>query len=167
MAALEIGAAGEAGFAALLGIWRERSRQLEESGRKMWESAQFTQAGIRVKYGDPEIFAARVSGRVAGGFLLLETDPRRWPDRAGEKAFYIHKLVLHPDFSGQGYGAAMLEWIKDYAARAGKDWLRLDYEEGRPYLARLYAAAGFAVVEPALEEGAWRLFRAECRIQGR
>jgi hypothetical protein len=48
----------------------------------------------------------------------------------------------------------MLVWVKDLAARRGKDFVRLDYQRDRAYLRAMYLRQGFEDVgEKTTSEG--------------
>jgi GNAT superfamily N-acetyltransferase len=123
---------------------RERKAWLDERGRGMWKSEHLTVAGMAARYENPKFYGAFEGADLVGGFALLEQDPRYWPDTAADRAFYFHKFVVSPRFAGRGYADLALEWVKDFAARSGKDYVRLDYDGSRAYLRAMYLRHGFA-----------------------
>lgn len=74
----------------------------------------------------------------------MEHDGFLWNEEENnQKAFYIHKLVIKPEFSGKGYAQKSISLIKDLALQEGIAYLRLDCYEDRAYLMKLYDDCGF------------------------
>ncbi len=121
----------------------ERKAWLEERGKGMWKSEHLTVAGMVERYASPRFYGAFEDSDFVGGFVLVEEDLRYWPNAGGSEAFYLHKFVVSPRSAGRGYAGRMLEWVKDYAARRGKDYVRLDYDGSRAYLRAMYLGHGF------------------------
>jgi GNAT superfamily N-acetyltransferase len=153
----------EEGQAAYEEALRERKAWLDERGKGMWKSEHLTVAGMIERYQSPRFFGAFEGGDFVGGFVLLEADPRYWPGAAEGKAFYFHKFVVSPRFAGRGYADLALEWVKDFAARSGKDYVRLDYDGSRAYLRAMYPRHGFEDAGAATSSEGKELILAECR----
>jgi hypothetical protein len=49
-------------------------------------------------------------------------------------------------FAGQMLSKAILDWVKERGRRKGKEYIRLDFEEDREYLRKLYYGNGFKKV---------------------
>lgn len=58
-------------------------------------------------------------------------------------ALEIHLLAVHPDFTGMGYGKAMVRFAIESAARMGAKQLCLDVSNGNLPAERLYTGMGF------------------------
>jgi GNAT superfamily N-acetyltransferase len=148
---------------ALLQFWQDKSRRLEARGIKVWDPAEFNQEGLRAKYGDPRFFLGTAGGVIFGAFILIERDPYYWGDD-DSPAFYLHKLAVADAFAGRGLAAAMLEWVKDHGRRHGKTSIRLDYNEDRAYLKKLYLGNGFATVRQFEKNARHTMVLAECPL---
>jgi GNAT superfamily N-acetyltransferase len=147
-----------------LEMLRERAAWLEALGQPMWNPEYLAKDAFIERYHVPACFLAFDGGEKVGGFALIEKDEDLWPDRLGDSAFYIHKLVVRKAFSGRGYAAKILAWIEDYARERGKDYLRLDYYEEREYLGKLYAGAGFRKVDVRTKPDGTRVALAQIRL---
>lgn len=148
----------------LLAMLREREAWLEERGMPMWDPAKLTPENFFERYPGARIFLCLLDEEVMGGFALVDHDERYWPDSAGEKAYYFHKFVLKPEFSGQGFADKALEWAAGFAAAKGVDFLRLDYDEARAPIAALYARHGFKPLRVQLMPSGERMVLAERAI---
>jgi GNAT superfamily N-acetyltransferase len=69
-----------------------------------------------------------INDNVAGTFAMNEyADPALWTPAEGvEPAYYLHRLIIARAHSGKELGAAILDWCSDWAARNGKEWVRID-----------------------------------------
>jgi GNAT superfamily N-acetyltransferase len=121
----------------------ERSEWLEARGIGMWKPEHLKLRGMIERYVDPAFYGAFEGGDCVGGFALIERDERYWPGRSGDAAFYLHKFVVRPAWSGRGCADGMLEWLKAFAEEKGKDFVRLDYDRTLPYHRRMYLRHGF------------------------
>ncbi|HXP48822.1 MAG TPA: GNAT family N-acetyltransferase [Bacteroidia bacterium] len=61
------------------------------------------------------------------------------------KNLYIDDLVTLPGNRGKGYGAKMLDWIKEYALSQNCDTMHLDSGPARHDAHRLYLNKGFVI----------------------
>ncbi|PKL24135.1 MAG: N-acetyltransferase [Spirochaetae bacterium HGW-Spirochaetae-3] len=147
----------------LLSMLRERAAWLEAKGMAMWDPTYLERDAFVARYGDPACFVFRDGDEAVGGFILVDRD-EAWQERGGEDACYVHKLVVRPRFAGRGYAEEALGWILDFAEARGIDAVRLDYYADRPYLARLYAACGFAALPDRVMPDGTRITPAEARL---
>ena len=144
-------------------IWLERADWLEKHAMPMWDKTQFTVEGINKKYETPLVFVVKDYDRIVGGFLLLDHDSRYWKEETS-KAYYLHKLVVKVEEGGKGYSHKILDWIKGYGKKQGKEYIRLDYEKEREYLNKLYEKHGFKDVEQVKMEDGSIFMKAECKV---
>ena len=142
----------------------ERCNWLKDHKIDMWKIEQLNKESIIQKYENPVCFLAYEDSVSVGGFLLLEIDNRYWPDRLEEKAYYLHKFVVKPDFSGKGYSTKMLNWVKEFGKQNGKDFIRLDYEKRRKYLRNMYLQSGFVDIEYMNQNKGFELVKAEYKL---
>ncbi len=80
-------------------------------------------------------------------FRLLEKDTLYWDDKGVEKnTRYIHSLVVHPSYSGQGIGTAVMLKIIDLLKQDKIKKFRLDCDGSNPRLCKYYEDYGFVKV---------------------
>jgi GNAT superfamily N-acetyltransferase len=65
-----------------------------------------------------------------------------WGERPPDAA-YVHKLAVRRACAGQGIGRAIVEWADRTAAKAGRQFLRLDCLGDNPGIRRYYEGLGF------------------------
>jgi len=142
----------------------EKAAWLIEKGTGMWDVSQFTREGLQKKYEAPRYYLGTADGEIFGGFILIEKDTAYWPGCEGDRAFYFHKFMVTNAFAGKGCSRKILDWVKAFAERSGKDYVRLDFDESREYLRNLYYGAGFECVRRLPEKDGERVVTAEYRI---
>lgn len=148
----------------LLQLWIDKARWLEGQGKSLWSVDQFTEEKLRSKYERPVYYICYDNQDIVGGFILIEYDRKYWPDKKNDDALYLHKLMVCNGFNGKGYSKMILDWLKEFGLRLGKDFIRLDYDHGRPAIQKLYTDNGFMVVEKILNEDGKVMTKAEYRI---
>lgn len=128
----------------LLDILLERAKWLESINQPMWNPDNLNPVNFEKMYPNETPYLIYRGKDTIGGFILLEHDNGLWNEEENkQKAFYIHKLVIKSEFSGQGYSEESIELIKKIAVQAGISYLRLDCYGDRPYLIKLYEECGF------------------------
>ncbi len=75
-------------------------------------------------------------------YRLMEVDLKYWGEQS-DSAYYIHSLVVHPDYKGQQIGAQIIETIQGLAKVNKKEFLRLDCDSANPALCDYYRNLGF------------------------
>jgi ribosomal protein S18 acetylase RimI-like enzyme len=104
-----------------------------------WPLADFAKKVLTPNEPDSRMFGAfTAEGRLAGMLGLLR-DPR--PKRAHIATLWT--MYVHPEFRGQGVGAALIDESLTYARRLGLRLLILTVTDGNTAARALYAARGF------------------------
>ena len=90
-------------------------------------------------------FPMTAEGQVIGLLKLHTNEPT--PDEGIERAIFIEKIYLMPDFFGKGMGQKILQIVEDRARAEGIEalWLQVMHNAG-PIGA--YAKAGFLITAP-------------------
>ncbi|MEM7575336.1 MAG: GNAT family N-acetyltransferase [Bacteroidota bacterium] len=81
-------------------------------------------------------------GQLIGMYRLQYTDELYWGKQEAA-AGYVHALVVHPDFKGQGWGPKFMRAIEAQLLTEGIDRLRLDCNSENHFLCRYYESLGF------------------------
>lgn len=92
-----------------------------------------------------------IDGNVACVWATTEDDPQIWEERNVDKAVYIHRIAIHPDFRGNNLVGNIVDWAKAYAAKHGLDYVRLDTLGENTRLIKHYTDMGFDYL------GLWKL----------
>lgn len=127
-----------------LAMLLQRARWLESIRQPMWNIDNLHPANFEKMYPGYMPYLIYRKNTVVGGFILLKQDRFLWSEEENKQsAFYIHKLVVKPEFAGRGYAHKSISRIKEMALREGVSYLRLDCYEDRAYLMKLYEECGF------------------------
>jgi hypothetical protein len=146
----------------LLKIWIEKVIYLKTINTPLWDTHQFSLASLKAMYLNSVFYAAFLGEEIVGGFILVEKDLRYWPEKDDDNSFYVHKLVVKNGHEKKGYAHVMLEWIRAYGKSMSKTCIRLDYDESRKYLAKLYLSHGFFLVARIVIPEGRHMIKAEC-----
>jgi GNAT superfamily N-acetyltransferase len=89
-----------------------------------------------------ELYLVDADGEPAATLTLLWDDPAFWGERPPD-AVYLHKLAIRRAFAGRGLGAAIVEWVDEHAASAGRRYVRLDCQREDAGIRSYYERLGF------------------------
>ncbi|NRG17904.1 GNAT family N-acetyltransferase [Rhizobiales bacterium] len=105
----------------------------------MAESQAFWQSRVlpEVRAGTRAVFVAEVDGRIAGTVQLDCGTPPNQPHRAE-----VAKLMVHPDFRGQGFARGLMGALEAHARDLGRFLITLDTRSGDA-AEPLYASLGY------------------------
>lgn len=134
-------------------ILREVAEWLETTGQPLWAREILAPEALLRKNTLNELFLGWLNGVPVATMILQHEDLPFFPDDPPGEALYLHKLAVHRSAGGRGVSTAMLEWAQAYAARLGKQYLRLDTSAERPKLNALYQNYGFRYVGFRCVEG--------------
>lgn len=162
---IDIRKANEKEIQILLELWKEKCRWLESRGKKLWNVDQFTVESLKEKYESPVYYICYKENSIVGAFILIEYDEKYWPEKKHEKAYYLHKLMVCNGHNGNGYAKKIIDWVKDFGQRMGKEYIRLDYDPGRPEIERLYCENEFRFMENSRDEKGKLMVKAEFEIE--
>jgi GNAT superfamily N-acetyltransferase len=84
-----------------------------------------------------------VGDTIACVWAITFDDPQIWGARNADPAVYVHRIATNPDFRGQGFVAAIVQWAKAYAQQHGKKFVRLDTIGENHGLIAHYTRCGF------------------------
>jgi GNAT superfamily N-acetyltransferase len=80
---------------------------------------------------------------MACNWAVTFEDREIWGERDRQDAVYIHRICTHPQFRGNRYIDAIVQWAKAYAGQKGKRYVRLDTLGKNTSLIRHYTSSGF------------------------
>jgi ribosomal protein S18 acetylase RimI-like enzyme len=88
-----------------------------------------------------------VGNTIACVWAITFDDPQIWGAKNADPAVYIHRIATNPDFRGQAFVAAIVQWAKEYAWQNQKGYVRLDTIGENQGLIAHYTACGFTYLE--------------------
>ncbi len=133
--------------ARFLQVLESANQRTAEKGEVQWLPCHLTAEAVFGEGVEPWMLLEE--GVPAAVVLLVQEDPTFWPDKAGEKALYIHRLAVAKGFEGRGLAHAVLDFAAEYARNLGIPLLRLDCKADRQKLRQVYEAWGFRFVDLA------------------
>ncbi|KQC33166.1 hypothetical protein AAU57_07455 [Nonlabens sp. YIK11] len=104
--------------------------------RLEWLQEGFEKGQFTFVYKDEKLIAT---------YRLMDVDLKYWGKKE-ESAYYIHSLVVDPDFKGQKIGSHLIHRIFQKALIAKKQFLRLDCDATNDGLCQYYERLGFEKV---------------------
>ncbi|MCB5951499.1 GNAT family N-acetyltransferase [Enterococcus sp. BWT-B8] len=132
-----------------INIMKDTALWLQSKGSQQWsdvlEGTDKHDLKGAVQRGDVYFFT--VNQKIVGMAAVWNTptlwDQKLWKvSRQAEKIFYIHRLIVHPDYRGLNYGTEMLKKIKVYFESIAVE-LRLDCISSNKKLIYFYRNNGF------------------------
>ena len=130
-----------ADVAASAEILDEASVYVRTLGFGHWP-VPFPQDELALRIERGELYMVEVDKEPAATLTLLCEDPDFWGERPPD-AVYLHKLAVRRAFAGRGLGAAIVEWVDERAASAGREFVRLDCQRDDPGIRAYYERLGF------------------------
>lgn len=123
---------------------RLRTMQLDQ-WQKPWPSAEGEDERFRQGMEEGTTWIVRAAADVVATFVVdTFCDPRLWTEsEQSEPALYIHRFIVHRDYSGLGLGARLMALIEAWAAHDGYRWLRVDVWTTNGDLQKYYLNLGF------------------------
>ena len=68
-------------------------------------------------------------------------------------------------YAGKGYSKLIIDWVKALGESMGKDYIRIDFNEEREYLRKLYYGNGFECIKRYKDESGKKIALAEYKIR--
>jgi ribosomal protein S18 acetylase RimI-like enzyme len=127
--------------AAVAELLDEATAWVGERGYEQWP-LPYPREDLSAAIERGEVYLAELDGEPVATVTLLWDDPQYWGDRPPDAA-YVHKLAVSRACAGQRIGSAIVEWADATAARAGRDFLRLDCLRDNPGIRAYYERLGF------------------------
>nr|WP_307991728.1 GNAT family N-acetyltransferase [uncultured Niameybacter sp.] len=95
------------------------------------------------------LFVMRQEGKVVGTLILNHDQEAAYEEGnwskelKEEEVIVVHTLAIHPEYSGKGIGAQLLDFAKNYSLEKGMKAIRLDTAIGNIPAQKLYEKCGY------------------------
>ena len=83
------------------------------------------------------------NGEIACVFVITFSDATIWREADTGQAIYIHRIATNKSFRGNNYVQHIVNWAMVFAAKNGKDFVRLDTGAGNEKINNYYKSCGF------------------------
>lgn len=122
-------------------------RDLKENDIHQWDyndpSIQMLQRDIKAG----NLYVARKGDKILGSVVLDENEEPEhedidWNVKEG-KALYLHRLVVHLDYQGEGTGKVLMTFAEQFAKDHGYSCIRLDAYQENEVARGLYEQFGY------------------------
>ncbi len=80
-------------------------------------------------------------------FSICFTDRLIWRKKEKGDAIYLHRIVVNPIFKGQKQFEKILGWVREFAAKIGLRYIRMDTWAENPNIIGYYKSFGFTHIE--------------------
>jgi GNAT superfamily N-acetyltransferase len=104
---------------------------------------QFDRQLVETEVAENRQWKLIIDEQIACVWATTFTDEQIWEERNSDAAVYIHRIATHPDFRGNNFVFAIVEWAKQYAKVNSKNFVRLDTLGNNTKLIEYYTKAGF------------------------
>lgn len=127
--------------------WLAEQGSIQWSGLLVGRDSHQTQERIK----NEQVYLAENTDKLLLGMYILYDYPSQWDrDLWGEDnsqdCYYLHRLAVNRNFSGQGISQLLLDNAKEDTRKISKKALRLDCRADVEALNRLYSKHGFELV---------------------
>lgn len=132
-----------------LNLLKTAAHRLKDQGVQQWiywldppqERLEWLKNGLQNK----EVHFLYFEDKIAAMYRLMEEDLKYWGIQH-HSAYYLHSLIVHPDFKGHQLGSQIIEMVYRDAVKANKNYLRLDCDASNTVLSNYYIKQGFEIV---------------------
>lgn len=104
---------------------------------------KFDEQLIQTEIAENRQFKLMIDGQIACIWAIAYTDPVIWQNDDGVSSIYIHRIATNPDFMGNNFVTAIVEWARDFAKKNHKTFIRMDTCGNNERLIRHYERSGF------------------------
>jgi GNAT superfamily N-acetyltransferase len=128
----------------LIALLEARRDWLHNQGIDQWSTRKNWRSPMADAIARGDTWVARQDGRIVGTLTLTSTaDPDFWsPEESIDHAIYINKMATALTAKGQGLGAAILTWARQWATDHGYDYVRWDAWRTNEQLIAYYRSLG-------------------------
>jgi ribosomal protein S18 acetylase RimI-like enzyme len=88
-------------------------------------------------------FKLLVDGEIACIWAITFSDEQIWEERNKDKALYIHRIAVNPNFRGNKYVELIVHWARKFVQKKDIQYIRLDTLGENAKLIKHYQNAGF------------------------
>ncbi len=147
---MEILSIGREELRAVNQLYAEITSDLRKKGVKQWDRFYPNRFIIKADINNGNLFGFMVGNEVAGAVVLDTNESKKYQDLKWEdckgRPLVIHRLGVHPQYQGMGYGKQLLQFAEDYAVRNGYTSIRLDVFSLNQGALKMYERAGYQEV---------------------
>ncbi len=88
-------------------------------------------------------FKLLIENKIACVWTVTYSDAQIWADSENDASIYIHRIATNPDFRGNNFVQAIVDWSKSYANEQNRQFIRMDTCGENERLINHYKSCGF------------------------
>ncbi|MEO6348745.1 MAG: GNAT family N-acetyltransferase [Aquaticitalea sp.] len=88
-------------------------------------------------------FKLIIETKIACVWAITYSDAQIWEDSENDTSIYIHRIATNPEFRGNNFVQAIVDWSKNYASNHNKQFIRMDTCGKNERLISHYKNSGF------------------------
>lgn len=104
---------------------------------------EFEQDLIATEVVENRQFKLLIENKIACVWAITFSDPQIWEGSENDAAIFIHRIATNPDFRGNNFVQAIVNWAKEYAGKQNKKFIRMDTCGNNERLINHYKSCGF------------------------
>jgi hypothetical protein len=104
---------------------------------------EFDKGMITTEVVENRQFKVVIEDKIACIWAITFSDPQIWEGSENDAAIYIHRIATNPEFRGNNFVQAIVDWSKAYAIEQHKQFIRLDTCGKNEPLINHYKNCGF------------------------
>jgi GNAT superfamily N-acetyltransferase len=124
-------------------VYVEANHWAQQVNELIWDESEINKSEIGKWIEQDELFVAKLQGEIVGAMKLQAEDRYYWPDIPTGESIFLHRLAIRRSVSSLGVSGKLIAWGNDYAAKMGKQYLRLDTGNDLIRLCAFYESKGF------------------------
>ena len=132
---------------AVVQLYAVITADLRRKGIKQWDRLYPNRFIVKADIRNGHLFGLSADKKVIGAVVVDTYESKKyrklkWEDEEGRPVL-IHRLAVHPDYQGKGYGKQLLQFAEDYAVKNGFSSIRLDVFSLNSGAVKMYERAGY------------------------
>lgn len=138
---------------------------LDSTGKSLWTKEQVSWQGLSRHYQAEDFYIAYMDGEAVGCMALVDYDPLFWTNIQKGESLFIHKLAVKRSGAGKGVSNALIHFAKKECKSRNIKYIRLDCDQFRYKIRKLYENEGFICVDERCLWGKYHTAFYECKVE--
>lgn len=105
---------------------------------------EFSQTFINNDITEGRQFKLLIENKITCIWTITYSDAQIWEDKENNSSIYIHRIATNPEFRGNNFVLAIVEWAKNFAIKQKKQFIRMDTCGNNERLINHYKSCGFS-----------------------
>ena len=137
----------------LLQLYQWGKEYQQKKSNQNW--GNFDRVGLAQEIEEKRLWKIVENNTIVCVFLTANSDPHIWGEKNNDPAIYLHRIVTHPAYRGNGYTNKIIAWAKKIGKKSGKKFIRIDTWHDNQKLIDFYTRCGFTfrgIIKPEITD---------------